>query len=120
MSEDDSLILFTPAALLDLLSQIDELKSIDVGITETLDGLLQLQVGNSTYIIDATSATRVSVDSSVLDTVDDANMQAYEELASSGNIELNTLNPISSGVLKELAKTLLVGGMVRLSAKLLK
>lgn len=113
-------IIFTPAALLDLLSQIDELKDVNIGITETIDGQIQLQIGNSTYILEADNATEVEVDESVIDAVEDANLYAYEDLADSGQINLDASEPIESGVLKELAKTLLVGGMVRLSAKLLK
>ena len=42
-------LLFTPSAVLDLLVQIDELKDKEVGIVETLDGNLQLSIGDSDY-----------------------------------------------------------------------
>ena len=41
--------LFTPAALLSLLSQIDELKDKQLELTETLDGTMQLCIGDSVY-----------------------------------------------------------------------
>ena len=36
-------IVFTPASLIDLLSQIEELKDYDIGISETIDGQIQLK-----------------------------------------------------------------------------
>ena len=111
-------VLFTPAALLDLLTQIEELSNVDVGITESIDGSLNLAVGESTYIIDNHAATNIEVDSDVVDAVNTANIEAYEDLADTGQVSLS--EPIQSGVIKEIAKTLLVGGLVRLSAKLLK
>lgn len=113
-------IVFTPSALLDLLSQVDELKDVDIGITETLDNQIQLQIGESIYVLSDDTVTDISVDASVVDTVEDVNFCTYEDLASSGDIDINSFEPVESGILKEVAKTLLVGGMVRLSAKLLK
>ena len=42
-------LLFTPASILEILNQIDELKEYDLGVAETLDGKLQVQVGTSFY-----------------------------------------------------------------------
>lgn len=114
-------ILFTPAALLDLLSQIDELKDVDLSIAETLDDSLQLTVGDSTYLISNDDITDIQVSPSVVDTVEDVNEAAYEDLS---NLETYWEQPadsddvIESGFLKEAAKTLLVGGIVRLTSKL--
>lgn len=112
-------LVFTPASLIDLLSQIDELKDIDVGITESIDGSLQLQVGSSIYQIDDQKATEVPVDDEVVDTVYQTNLDAYEELGQGDEINVST-EPVESGPIKELVKTLLIGGMVRLAAKTLK
>ena len=118
---DNNNIVFTPASLLDLLSKIDELSEYDIGLTETFDGDLQLTVGDSAYIIDSEDAVEVSVDESVADTIEDANLTAYENLDDSIDVEMYDENePIESGILKEVAKTLLVGGLVRLGTKLLK
>lgn len=114
-------IVFTPAALLDLLLQIDELSDYDMSITQTFDGQLQLIVGDSAYCIDSQNATNITVDDSIVDEVDDINEEAYENLDTS--LEIDTYDgtePIESGILKEIAKTLLIGGMVRLTKKLLK
>lgn len=114
-------IVFTPASLIDLLSQVDELKDYDINITETIDGQLQLGIGSSTYLIDSKDATNVTVEDSVVDAVEDANMEAYENLDDSVDVSVyDETEPIESGILKEVAKTLLVGGMVRLAGKLMK
>ena len=114
-------IVFTPASLIDLLSQVDELKDYDINITETIDGQLQLGIGSSTYLIDSKDATSVTVEDSVVDAVEDANMEAYENLDDSVDVSVyDETEPIESGILKEVAKTLLVGGMVRLAGKLMK
>jgi len=115
-------LLFTPAALLDVLTQIEELKDVDLGITETVDGQLQLQVGESTYLLQPEGETEVDVEESDLEKVEDANMEAYENLESDGeiNIEKEADETIESGLIKEAAKALLLGGMIKLSAKMLK
>lgn len=112
-------ILFTPASLIDLLSKVDELSDLEIGISETLDGGLQLTVGQSTYMIDTSDAREVEVDDSVVQEVEETNLQTYESLDDSVDVEMSD-TPIESGILKELAKSLLLGGLIRLSAKLAK
>lgn len=112
-------ILFTPASLIDLLSKVDELSDLEIGISETLDGGLQLTVGQSTYMIDTSGAREVNVDDSVVQEVEETNLQTYESLDDSVDVEMSD-TPIESGILKELAKSLLLGGLIRLSAKLAK
>ena len=116
-------LVFTPASLIDLLSKIDELADYDIGIAETLDDNIQLTIGDSTYIIEADNAVEVEVDEDVAETIEDANTEAYENLDDSIEVESldeENLEPVESGILKELAKTLLVGGIVRVAGKLLK
>lgn len=113
-------IVFTPASLIDLLSKIDELSEYDVGVTETLDDKLQLTIGDSIYIIDDSEAVDVPVDDSVIDAVEDANTEGYENLDDSIDVMVSEDTPVESGILKELAKTILVGGMVRLAGKFMK
>lgn len=109
-------LLFTPAAVLDLLTQIEELQDYEIGITEELNGQLQLTVGDSVYSI-ADETTEVLVDDTAIEDVEDANMEAYEALSEHGEVDLL---PVESGIIKEVAKTLLIGGLVRLTKKLLK
>ena len=52
--------------------------------------------------------------------VEDANLDAYQNLSDSGEVELLQDEEIEGGVIKEFAKTLLVGGLVRLTSKLLR
>ena len=113
-------IVITPSGLLDLLSQIDELKDVNIGLTETADGDLQLQVGDSTYQIDTSNATNVEVDEQVVDTIQDVNIDTYEELGESGDVDVSDYEPVESGLIKSLAKTLLLGGLVKLTSKMLK
>ena len=127
-------LLFTPAAVLSLLSQIDELKDVNVGVSEYTDGL-QIQVGKSVYTISSEDAEKIDVDESVLDRVDEISVDAYQELEDSGSIEIHDPDgdghieegmsdsddePVEGGIIKQLAKTLFVGGLVRLTAKMLK
>ena len=52
-TESDSQLMFTPASVVDLLLQIDELKDKTIIIAETPDGQLQLTIGDSIYMIEA-------------------------------------------------------------------
>ena len=114
MNESMNMLLFTPAALLDFLSSIDELKDVDVGITESPEGDIQVQIGESIYNVDTSQATEVEVDEEVVDQVDEANEEAYDEL------DVDTQDDVEGGIIKEALKTLLVGGLVRMGAKVLK
>lgn len=114
-------IVFTPSALMELLASIDELKDKDIGITETIDGKVQLQVGSSIYEIEPRSNETIDVPDEVVEKIDDINQESYEDMTDKldENVEL-TQDNIEGGILKELAKSLLLGGMIRLSGKLLK
>lgn len=111
-------IVFTPSSIVDLLSKIDELKDYEIGISETIDGNIQLQIGSSVYEISDNHSEEVVVEENVVNTVIDTNMQAYENLDEDG-LEVITGEPVESGLIKEIAKSLLVGGMVRLTSKLI-
>lgn len=114
MNESMNTLLFTPAALLDFLSSIDELKDFDIGITESSSGDIQVQIGESIYNVDTSQATEVEVDEEVVDQVDEANEEAYDEL------DVDTQDDVEGGIIKEALKTLLVGGLVRMGVKVLK
>ena len=111
-------VVFTPASVLSLLTKIDELKDVNIGMTETMDGKLQLSVGESIYELEPEVDTNVQVDDSVVDKIEDVNQQTYEDLAEDGEVELQ--EEVTGGVLKEIAKTLLLGGIVRLTGKMLR
>lgn len=109
---ENSEIVFTPASLLDIISKIDELSEYEVGLTTTLDGQLQLQVGDSVYDLTSESdVNNVNVDDSVVDDVSEINEDAYDQIVDSEDEEAQ---PIESGLIKEMIKTLAIGGVVRL------
>lgn len=112
-------IVFTPAAVLELLSNIDELKDYDLSITETLDGDLQLRVGDSTYTIDTDYLEEIAVPEDVVDTVEDINEDAYEDLVASEQFEDAASEPVEAGLIKEAIKSMLLGGAIKLIKKLI-
>lgn len=117
MMDNKETFVFTPAALLEVLSNIEELKNYAVGITETIDGKLQLQVGNSVYELEQQSPqTDIDVDEYIVDKVEDINEDAYNSIPEYED----TSEPVEGGIISELAKNMLLGGMIRLSGKLLK
>ena len=111
-------LLFTPASLLDLLRQLDELSEYNISVEEIPGSAIQINIGESTYSIDTKSATDVVVDKEVVEDVADVNSDTYSEL-SEGDVDVEFGEVVESGLIKEVAKTLLVGGLVRLTNKLL-
>lgn len=106
-------VLYTSAAVVDLLSQINELQGKTIDINET-DSQAIITIDDTEYTIPYSNATDIEVDDSVVDEVADITDSAYEDMDESEP------DDITSGILKELAKTLFVGGLVRLTGKLLK
>lgn len=105
-------IVFTPAAVLDLLSQIDELSDYSISMDEYSDHI-ELAVGESVYELPTIMADEVEVDSDVVEDIDEINQSTYENFDDMSDY-------INSGIIKELLKTVAVGGLVRLTNNLLK
>ena len=121
---NDTEILFTPASLLDLLSQIDALAGYDLSLAETIDGEIQLVIGEDAYIIETNEcAVDVEVEDDVVEEIAEVNETAYEELGDNvydvNDVELDDETAIEGGLLKEFAKTLALGGVVRIGKALL-
>lgn len=112
--------LFTPSSILDLLYQIDELSEYDIGISETLDDKLQLTIGDSVYEIEPSSENEIVVEEDVIDAVEEINEEAYQDLIDEEGFEYNDQEPVESGLIKEAVKSLLLGGAIKLAAKMLK
>jgi hypothetical protein len=112
-------ILFTTAGLLDFLSQIDELSDKDISIDES-GSSITVTIGESSYGIDLGNAEEVEVPDEVIEEVSEVADEAYAELGEAG-IEIDNPDeePVEGGIIKELLKTLAVGGMVRLTGKVL-
>lgn len=117
---DYSPILFTPSALLDFLIQIDELKDKVVSVTETADGDLQVEIGDSAYIVKTDSAKDVDVEQHAAEQVADLNMDAYSDIVEeNSDASFEDVN-VEAGILAEIAKTLAIGGLARLNGKAVK
>lgn len=117
---DYSPILFTPSALLDFLIQIDELKDKVVSVTETADGDLQVEIGDSAYIVKTDSAKDVDVEQQAADQVADLNIDAYSDIVEeNSDASFEDVN-VEAGILAEIAKTLAIGGLARLNGKAVK
>lgn len=111
-------LVFTSSALLDLLLQIDELKDKNIGITETLDGNLQLQIDDTVYTIESDDIVDVPAEVETIEIISEVKDIAYDELESAG--EIDTSETIQSGIIGSLAKSLFIGGMARLTSDILK
>lgn len=106
-------ILFTPSAVLGLLSEIDELNEFDINAEESEDGM-RVTIGESTYNIVADNAVEIEIDDEAAQDVEEANEIGYEELEDS-NFEVEDEAPVEGGLVKELLKTLALGGLVRMT-----
>lgn len=111
-------ILFTPAALLDFLRQIDELSDKDIIVNDT-DATITVTIGDSTYGINTGNAEEVEVADEVVDEVAEINDTAYEEMDDIEFTEISEDEVVEGGIIKEALKTLAVGGLVRLTGKIL-
>lgn len=115
--EGYSQILFTPSSLVDFLTQVDELKDVNIGVNDDGENV-SISIGDSTYQINPKSVTNIDVSDDDLDQACQANESNYDELEESGSIEVK--DSVESGIIKQLLKTLAIGGIVRLAAKELK
>lgn len=109
-------LVFTSASILDLLSSIDELQDKNINLTES-DAGISITIGESTYEIDAQHAAEIEVDPEVVEEIDDVTAEAYSELSDDG---VDIKDDVEGGPIKELIKTLMLGGMVRMTSNMLK
>ena len=115
----DSEILFTSASLLDFLQQIDELSDKDIIVNED-DTSITVMIGDSTYTINKNDAEEVEVAPEVVDEVSEITETTFEELDDVEYTEItDDEDVVEGGIISEALKTLAVGGMVRLTSKLL-
>ena len=114
INNSDSQLMFTPASVIDLLLQIDELKDKTIIIAETPDGQLQLTIGDSIYMIDDNSSEPVEVEDDIVDIIEETNSTAFEEIED--GLEVSE-EPIEGGIIKEAVKSLLLGGMIKFAKK---
>lgn len=114
----NSEILFTSASVLDFLSNVEELKDKNLDLKETSSGVV-ITIGETSYEIKSSEATEIEVDESVIEEIDNITTEAYEELSSNG-VEVDDKSDVKGGPIKELLKTLLLGGMIKMTNKMLR
>lgn len=109
-------LMLTSASLLDILSNIDELNDKDISVNETDSGI-DLSIGDSLYKISSSDAYSISVDQDVVEEISDVADEAYEDLQAEG---VDISERVEGGPIKEIVKTLLIGGMIKITANMLK
>lgn len=118
-------LVFTPSAVIELLMNINELSEYDIEATETSSGI-ELKVGDSQYLVQAGSDNVVEAPQDVVDNLSEANESGYNDIVTSDTYNVSVTRDVDngeaveSGIIKELAKSLLLGGAVRLATKMLK
>ncbi len=113
--------LFTSAALLDFLNQIDELADYPITVDES-SGAINVKIGESSYTIDKADAQAVEVPDEVVSEVADITDETFQEIDNTEYEQFADIPedaPIEAGIISEILKTLAVGGMVRLTGKVL-
>jgi hypothetical protein len=108
--------LFSAASLLTILSSLDELKESEIGVDQNDSGITVTIDGNE-YRFDFNEDSTATVDAS------DTEMEDTEDVIDAEfaeNSEDEDLEPVEGGLIKDTIKTFLVGGLVRLTSKLLK
>ena len=115
---DNNEILFTTASLLDFLQQIDELSDKDIILNEN-DSQITVTIGDSAYSINKNDAEAVEVPDEVVEEVAEINETTYAELDDVEYSEADDDEVVEGGIISEALKTLAVGGLVRLTGKLL-
>lgn len=121
--------LITTSGLLEILLNIDELSEYPIDVQETTDGNISITIGNSSYVaVTSESAITMSATPEDADLISELNEEVYEEIVeeySDNNVDLDDYNPnmpedtVESGLLKDIAKTFLLGGAIKLAKKLL-
>lgn len=124
MNEESKLVL-TPAALLAFLTNIEELVGKDISISEGAEDIT-VTIGEGTYVIESPKASEVAVDDEAIEEIDKIDDECYDEIDYVEEDFDEVIGEegddltIEGGVIKELAKTLLVGGLVRLTTNAIK
>lgn len=106
---------FTSSGLFELLSQIDELKDKQVQVEEKSNSI-DVRIGESVYSINLKNAAEVAVDEDAVEQVSEINDTVYDELAD----DIDSSEPVESGIIRNAIKSLLLGGIIRLVPDLMK
>lgn len=98
----------TSSGLAALLSQIEELKDADISLSVESDGWT-VQIGDATYKIENPAPSEIAVSEDAIEDLEEIDEDCWED------VEDGIIEPVNGGVLKEVLKTLAVGGLVRLT-----
>lgn len=110
---EDTLVL-TPSGLLTFLVEIEELEGENIYLSETDDGIV-VTIGDSSYTLKSPAESEISIDSEAVDEIDEINEVGYDDIAEDLDESFENSEEIEGGIIKELVKTLAVGGLVRLT-----
>lgn len=111
-------LLFTPSALLRILLSLPQLEDCEIQLYEALDNSVQLIIDNEVYeLLPAEDSLVLETTQAVLDSIEESEVSEYEALEDEDIVV--SAETIEAGVLKSIVKSLLLGGCIRLSHKLL-
>ena len=115
---DDTKLILTPSGLITFLSQIEELDGKDtLGIQESDNGLTVF-IGDSVYQLNSELNSEVEVADEVVDELEHIDTEGYDDLGD--EFEEYPDEDIEGGIIKELIKTLAIGGLVRMTKNAIK
>ena len=106
----------TISGLAALLSEIEQLKDLDISVSEEANSIT-ISIGDDVYTIESPDESIVEVEGNVVDSVDEINEECWDDIS---DVVEEYEEPVEGGVLKELIKTLAIGGLVRLTKNALK
>lgn len=112
-------LLLTSSSLIDILSQLAELADKDISVYEDSSGI-HLEIDDNRYLISDRTAYEIEVPQAVVRDVQEVVETAQEDLEYSGMTNEVISEDVCCGILGQVVKTLLVGGLVRLTNKLLR
>lgn len=112
---ENSQIMLTPAALLDFLTQLEELEGMEISVSETDGGDIAVKIGDSGYKIDSSNAEDIDVPDTVVDEAIDLNEDAFEDIVEDSD-DFEAVE-VEGGIVYETLKTLAIGGLARLAGK---
>ena len=110
-------VLFSSASLLTILSSIEELDADSIGVDQDETGItITIDDKRYRFNFNNESTADIKVSDSEMEDAEDAIDSEFAE----NSEDEDDLEPVEGGLIKDTLKTLLVGGLVRLTSKLLK
>ena len=106
-------LVLTPSALFAFLNEIEELEGVEIVLDDSKEDQLVVNIGDSSYVLDASQSAEVEVDEDVIEEIEEANQEGYDELGN--KVEDVIQEEVEGGIIKELIKTLALGGLVKMT-----